>query len=185
MNLIELIKSRRTIRKFKQKDVPVDLLRELVDCARLAPSAANSQALEYIIIKNSDIIKQVYKNTNWAGARDIPPVYIAVLINAQRVSKWGVIRDVGAAVENILLAGYANNLGACWIAAADMDKIKKVLNLDEKYTVDSLIAIGYPDEKSVTEDLDTETKYWKDDKNITHVPKRPLEKILIIKDGKA
>jgi nitroreductase len=188
MDFINIIKTRRSIRKFKQDELPIQDLKELIDCARLAPSAANVQPLEYAIITNKDKKEEIFQTTRWAGyiqngtpqEQEKPTAFIAIIIDNEKVSQWGAVRDIGASAENIMLAAHAKNIGTCWIASADMEKVKTVLNLEEKYTVDSLIALGYPAEESCIENDDEKVKYWKDESDKMHVPKRKLESILKI-----
>jgi len=189
MNTIEAIKTRRSVRKFKQQEIPDNDLIDLIDCAHLAPSAANKQPLEYIIIKNSEIREQIFQTTKWAGyiapkgtpvEGEKPTAFIVVLTDNDRMSQWKATRDAGAAIENILIAGQAKGIASCWIISADMEKVREILKIDAKYSVDSLIALGYPAEKSVVCEMDNEVKYWKDDKGLMHVPKRPLKDIYTI-----
>lgn len=90
MDIYELIKKRRTIRRFKQKEIPLELLEKFVDMARIAPSGANIQPLEYIIVNDKKIVDEIFPLTGWAGylGKDgVPPeekrpvAYIVVLIN--------------------------------------------------------------------------------------------------------
>lgn len=122
MDIRDVIKQRRTIRKFRQDPIDDNILRDLVDCARLAPSGSNRQPLEFIVVKDKEMCAKVFENTGWAdyiaprgtpkeGER--PTAYIVILINKERSSKWVDI-DVGTAFENILLAVGARNRGMCY-----------------------------------------------------------------------
>ncbi|MBU2457889.1 MAG: nitroreductase family protein, partial [Planctomycetes bacterium] len=87
--------------------------------------------------------------------------------------------DAAAAIENILLAAWGKGIGSCWLGLIDREKISQILNIAPKYHIDSVVALGKPAEKPVMEDAKTEdTKYYLDDKDTLHVPKRPLKKIL-------
>ena len=88
------------------------------------------------------------------------------------------LRDIGAAAENIILSLWADGVGSCWIASLDKDKLKAILNIPDKYRIDSVIAGGFPAEYPQLEEDSCNVKYWLDDKNRLHVPKRPLRDIL-------
>jgi nitroreductase len=186
MDIYEIIKKRRTIRRFKQREIPVELLERFVDMARIAPSAANMQPIEYIIVNDKKILDEIFPFTGWAGylGKDGPPsegkrpvAYIVVLINKE-IKSPKPNHDVGAAVENILLSATYEGIGCCWIGSINRVKLMEILKVPENYEIDSVIALGYPDEESVIEEYKGSVKYWKDEKGIMHVPKRSLRDIL-------
>jgi len=111
MDIYEIIKKRRTIRRFKQKEIKSELLLKFVDMARIAPSASNLQPLEYIIVNKKEIVDKIFPNLGWAGylGKEGPPpegkrpvAYIVVVIN-KNIQSSSYQHDSGAAIENILL----------------------------------------------------------------------------------
>ena len=186
MSIYKTILARRTIRRFKQRAIPKVVLRKLVNAARLAPSAANLQPLEFIVVKNKNITAKIFPHLKWAGYIALyatpsqpqrPVVFIIVLVNkAKAVLKYAAY-DVGAAAQNIILSAWECGIGACWMQAIKRDKIKKILNIDKNYRLDSVISLGYREEKPVVEDFKSSVKYWKDKKGILHVPKRSIKQI--------
>lgn len=186
MDIYEIIRKRRTIRRFKQKEIPLELLEKFVDMARLAPSGANMQPLEYIIVNDKNLLEQIFPLTGWAGylGKDGPPpegkrpvAYIVVLINKDIKSPTPE-HDAGASVENILLSATYEGIGSCWIGSINREKLREILKIPENYEIDTIIALGYPDEESFVEEFSGSIKYWKDEKGIMHVPKRRLKDIL-------
>lgn len=184
--LYDLITSRRTIRIFKQKKVPLAVIKKAVNAARLAPSAANLQYLEYLVVTGSKSCQKVFPHTRWAGylrPKRIPPkgkrptAYIVILANNKK-SKQPDLRDAGAAAENIILSLLTQKVGSCWIGALDRAALRKLLKIPKKYTIDSLIACGYPAESPKLETSSKVVKYWLDKKGRLHVPKRPLKDVL-------
>ena len=112
MTVLELIRKRRTIRRFQQKKIFFDDLKEIVDTGRLAPSASNLQPLEYIVIDAEDMLQPAFEMTKWAGylppasgrppSGQTPVAFIIILINRDiRPNAGG--QDVGAAAENMIL----------------------------------------------------------------------------------
>ena len=186
MNLLELIKTRRTIRKFKQKPISNDILMDIVDCARLAPCASNKQPLEYIVVTNKNLCENIFQNLRWAAYLypngtpnddEKPVCYIAVIINKNRLTKWTGI-DVGLAVENLILAAWAYNIGSCILGSINKEKVKIILNIPDEYELETIVALGYPAQQSIAEDNDETVMYYLDENGNMHVPKRPLNKII-------
>lgn len=185
MDIYEIIMKRRTIRRYKQKPLSRELLVKFIEMARVAPSAANLQPLEYIIVDDKTVVSDIYPNLGWAGylGKDGPPpegkrpvAYIVVIANKEINSNYQ--HDSGAAIENILLCAAYEGIGSCWIGSINRKNVRKILEIPENYIIDSIIALGYPDEKSVIEKADKSIKYWKDEKGIMHIPKRKTEEIL-------
>lgn len=185
MKVFEAIKERRSIRKFKDETVPYSELRELVEAARIAPSAANLQPLEYLIVDDTELEKEVFQNLGWAGYVDWEPsfeerprAYILVLVDEENETKW-TSYDAGLAIENICLATVAKNLGTCILGSIDKDAIREILEIPEGKRLDLAVAIGVPDQESeIDESLNEDVEYWIDEDENFHVPKRDLDDIL-------
>jgi len=188
MDVVELIKSRRSIRQFKQKEIPQDILINCVDAARIAPSAANLQPLEYILVTDKEQVDYLFPLLRWAAyinpkgdpkPGQHPTAYLIVLLNENHGEKWK-FHDVGAAVENFMLAALSYGLGSCWLASVDRDLIRSFYRIPEEYSIDSVIALGYPAEEPLLETSDETVQYWQDSDDRLHVPKRSIGKILRI-----
>jgi nitroreductase len=187
MNVEEAIYKRRTIRRFKQEKISLEILKKLVDFARVAPSGTNLQSVEYIIVHKPEISEQLFPYVKWArslprgertpeiGMR--PTAYIIVLLNT-KIKKSYYEFDIGASVENILLGAVNYGLGACWMGSINANKVRALLEIPDFYQITHVISLGYPDEKSVVEPYEDSFTYWKDDKGVMHVPKRSLGEII-------
>ena len=184
----ELLQKRRTIRKFKQQPLTKDQLSEYIDAARLAPSAANMQPLKYVAIASKEMADAMFPLVKWAGylAPDYDPTegerptaYVAVCINT-RIRQGGCDMDIGAAVENLILAALSDGVGACWMGSIDRPKIGELLHLPEYLTLSCVVALGYPEEDpkevAVRED---NIRYYLDETDTLCVPKRALTDVLI------
>jgi hypothetical protein len=90
--------------------------------------------------------------------------------------------DAGAAIENLLLAAWEKGLGGCWIASIDRDRLRTILNVPEHLDIDSVISLGYPAEQPVGEEMTDSVKYYLDDDDTLHVPKRRLADIQLEAD---
>ena len=182
----ETIVGRRTIRKFRPEPVPRELLERLVDAARLAPSAANLQPLEFVVVDEATLKAAVFPCLKWAAyiapagdpqPGEEPTAYVVTLANA-KVREKMFEYDIGAAMENMILAALEEGVGSCWMLSIDRDKLRAVLGVPEDYRIDSVLALGYPAEEPAAEVMGDSCKYWKDEAGRLHVPKRALKTVL-------
>ena len=187
MDVYEAILSRRSIRRFQQKPIKLESLKKFVNAARLAPSAANLQPLEYFVVNEKGLCGKVFETLSWAGyilpkwlpdKEERPVAYIIILVKDTN-NKW-YSRDAGLASENIVLTAEDEGIGSCIVCNIDRDRLQEILKIPKNMIVDSLIALGYKAEKSVVEDFKDSVKYWRDENEVLHVPKRRLEDIIHI-----
>ena len=187
MDIEEAIKKRRTIRRFKQDSIPREILKKLIDYARIAPAGSNIQCVEYIIAESPAMRKKMFPLVRWAGSlpEDLrtpesgrqPTAYIIVLVNT-KIKQSYYDFDVGAAVENILLGAVSFGIGTCWMGSIESEKIRVLLDIPDFYEIKHVISLGYPDEESFMEPYEDSYKYWKNPDGTMHVPKRDLDDII-------
>lgn len=187
MNLKKALIERRSIRRFKQTEVDKKDLVYLVDMARRAPFAANGQQLRYLIVVQPRLVHEVFNRTAWAAyvkpRRDpvwgvsSPMAFIAV-----SAPKYGASQEVnvGAALQSMSLAAHGIGLGSCWLGAFRKEEVAKILMVPNDRELLYLMAIGYPDETPVSEDIrgDESVKYYLDDNDVLHVPKIRAEDLI-------
>ena len=182
----ELIKSRRTIRKFSQKPITEELLLSYVEAARVAPSGANLQPLKYIVVNSKEMTDKMFPLVKWAGYLapeynpkddERPTAYIVVCADTG-IRQNGYDMDVGASVENIILSALSDGVGACWMAAIDRDGIRNLLKIPDSMEIPCLVALGYPEENPKEVGISTDIKYYLEDE-ILCVPKRSIDEVLI------
>jgi nitroreductase len=153
MELMEAIKGRRSIRKFKKQDIPTEFINQLIEAASYAPSAGNIQPWEFIVVKNPQIKEKLVKAAYNQAQVEQAPVIIVVCADEKRsslgYSKRGTtlycLQDTAAATQNILLTAYSLGLGTCWIGAFDEDEAKKALKTPDGVRPVVMIPFGYPD----------------------------------------
>lgn len=190
MDFEKLAPARRTIRRFRQQMIPDEELLHLVDMARHASCAVNLQPLTYVIAKDQELVRNIFEGTAWGGlvsprrnpvwGESAPPVFIAVTAPAN--AGGGVLADAGAAIQMLELAAWEKNIGCCWLGSFKPETVKKLLELDDDRKVLYLVAAGYPAESPVGEDAkDGKTAYYLDENDVLHVPKRPVNEIVIWK----
>jgi nitroreductase len=147
MNAIEVMKTRRSIRKFKNGPIPDEILRDIIDCARLAPSGHNAQPWHFVVVTDAAIKDQIASLARWGSFIREASACIAVFCDTRADLR---IEDASAATENIMLAAWHYGLGTCWVNSRKREHSKGVeslLKCPATYELMSLVAVGYPDEK--------------------------------------
>lgn len=185
MEVNTAIIQRRTIRLFQDRAVPKEVLMELAELARFYPSGGNRQPIRYAIVTREETRAQVFSCLRWAAYLpdfQIPPhqrpqAYIVLLADCV-----GCDQDVGAAAASLLLAARSAGLDGCWLGSVDRDAVRKILDVDPGYQIAAVLALGYAAQESVSEDMEDDHKYYLDEKNVLHVPKRKKEELLLYCD---
>lgn len=152
MDLMEAIKTRRSIRRFKEVPVPESLLKDALNAARLAPSADNTQPWKFVVVRDEQTKLRLAAACN--GQKFIaqaPVVLVACGLPDEAFQTVGGymsshVIDVSIAIDHLTLAAHASGLGTCWIAWFKEDKVREVLGIPEDVRVVALTPIGYPAE---------------------------------------
>ena len=147
---IKVLKSRRSIRNYTSKVVPRNIIEEIVDCGRLAPTAMNDQPWEFIIVTNRELLKQIPPMLG--HAEFISNAAFTVLVFARETNY--AIEDCCAATENLLIAAAAHGLGSCWVAGTKQSYgpiVAKAFGAPEDRQLISIVSFGYPAEEPQVE----------------------------------
>lgn len=175
-DILNLIKTRRSIRKYKSQDVPEDHLNKILEAARWSPSAINKQPWQFVVVKDQNIKKEISNNVHLTNRFvSKAPVIMVVCADLEKSQKWALV-DCALACQNILLEAHSLGLGSCFIGAFNEDKIKNILKIPDKMKILGLITIGYPAEKpqaSPRLDIDQIVSY--DNYNQKKVKTSPLK----------
>jgi nitroreductase len=153
MEVFNTILKRRSIRKFKDKNVEDEKVEILLQSAMAAPSACNKRPWEFYVIKNSEILAQLKKVSMFSNRN--APLSIVVAGNDKRFLNHRVndfwIQDCSAAIQNFLISATELGLGTCWCGLYPMvtpvKKVREILKLDNYIIPLALIHVGYPDEE--------------------------------------
>jgi Nitroreductase len=184
----ELTTKARTYRRFKEgSPIAIETLTDIVDTARVVPSAGNGQPLRYAVSVNRDMNARIFANLKWAAALkewpgplegERPAGYI--VMGSNTAPKLHQI-DLGIAAQTIQLGLAAQGITCCMLASINAKAIHQLVGFPEDIPVLLVLALGYPGEKVVLEPLpaDGGTTYWRDEKDNHHVPKRALQDILL------
>ena len=183
----ELVRKNRSYRRFYQdKRVTREQLIELVKLARITPSAANRQPFKYRIVCDEAECEQVFECLGFAGylkdwdgpsEGEKPAGYIIILSDAKANAEV----DAGIVGQTMLLGAVEQGMGGCFFGNVKRDILSAKLNLPDNSKIVYVIAFGYPKEEVVLEDIpgDGDIKYYRDDNQVHHVPKKKLEDIII------
>lgn len=187
-----IIKKNRSYRRFnEQREIAPETLKELISLARYAPSAANRQPLKYIISHEQEKNEKIFPCLSWAGylenwtgpePGERPAAYV-IILNDNEINQEpeAAKTDVGIAAQSILLGAVRKDLGGCIFGAIDRKKLRQNLDIQDRYDIMNIIALGEPDEKIVLETSESkeDIKYWRDEQGVHHVPKRPLNELIL------
>ena len=145
MDILDLIKTRRSIRKYTPEKVSDDDINKLVEAGRWAPSSSNKQPWKFIIVSKEETLRALSSVLKTGRFIVDAPLAIAVVVDPASSRRY--LEDGGAAIQNILLEAHALGLGACWIGCYDApqeEPAKNVLGIPENERLQAIIAIGYP-----------------------------------------
>lgn len=188
MEFKSLVLKNRSYRRFDESvEICKDLLLELVELARLTPSAANLQPLKYFVSADRELNDRIFPYLNWAGyLKDWPgpgpgerPAGYIIICGDSEISK-NIDCDHGIAAQTILLGAVERGLGGCMIASLDRNGLRKEIALPEHLRILLVLALGKPAETVVLEEAgQAGIRYYRDENQVHHVPKRPLKEIVI------
>jgi nitroreductase len=148
MDAIEALKTRRCVRAYTGESVPREIIEDLIDCGRLAPTARNVQPWEFVVVTDPGMLRKIAQTTDFG--RHIADAAVCILVLCKETKYY--LEDGSAATENILLAARAHGLGACWVAGdkkAYTGEILKLIGAPKGYKLISLIPVGRPLEQPV------------------------------------
>ncbi len=149
MDILEIIRHRRSIRRYKSK-IPSDSdIERVLEAARWAPSGLNNQPWRFLIIKEKTRKDNLAGFTKYGGIiRGAPVVVVVCMDIADSYNRDKDLMATGACIQNMCLQAHSMGLGTCWLGEIlnKKDEVRKYLNLDEDLELMAVIALGYPDE---------------------------------------
>ena len=149
---LALLHGRRSIRRYRTDPVPDELLEQVLEAGRLAPSASNRQPWHFVVVRDDDIQRQVahhaaYYFIRWAHVEEAP-VLIALCGDAKsRIYRQFLHEDIGLAGGQMMLQAHVLGLGTCWLGGLDRNAIADVLQVPEGVEVIGILTLGYPAEE--------------------------------------
>ena len=190
MNMIELIKKSRSVRRF-DASVPVtrDTLIGLIDAARFAPTGANKQPLRFLPVAEKAACDKLFPMLHWAMAlpewkgpepNERPAAYIVILADTEIVPEQRVAMDVGIAAQTIALTAASIDLGCCMLGAFKKEDLTQCLQLPDTLIPELVLAIGKKGEniRLVDARKGNDLRYYRDEMDNHCVPKRTLDELV-------
>ena len=156
MELMNIIKTRRSIRKFKDEPVPDNQIYEILEAGRWSPSGKNNQPWRFVVIKNKTIKEKLAALTKYSPIIKSSDFCIAVFYHTPS----GYDRDkdlmsIGSSIQNMMLQAHSMNIGSVWLGEIlkNKDKINPILEIDQENENMAIIAFGYSDEEADSDRL--------------------------------
>lgn len=162
MDAVECIKTRRSIRAYKDEPVSRETIKEIIDVARMAPTWKNSQTIRYIVVEDKALLEKIaseatlgFKHNNGIISKCDKLVIIAQInkrcgyerdgsFSTSKGAGWEMF-DAGIAAQTFCLAAHEKGVGSCILGIFDDAKVAEIIGLEEGKTVAALIPIGYPE----------------------------------------
>lgn len=188
-NFKDLVKANRSCRRFDNSfALDTQTLTDLVELARYTASGANNQPLKYIISSSREQNDKIFSCLTWAAylkewkgpePAEQPTGYIVILGDTTIANNFWC--DHGIAAQTMLLGARARGLAGCMFAAINIKKLKELLGIGDHLEVKLVIALGKPVEEACIDDVgdDGDIRYFRDENQIHHVPKRKLEDLIL------
>ncbi len=188
MNLRDIVTKTRSYRRFDESyKIDYRTLESLVGLARLSSTGGNRQPLKFMIYNTPKDCEKIFPYLAWAAyltgwhgpeRGERPTGYIIILGDTSITDIFGV--DHGIAAQTMMLGATEAGLGGCIIASIKREELRDEIGLPDKYEILLILALGKPVENVIIEEIkDDDVKYWRDDENNHHVPKRTLKELII------
>ena len=152
-NILNVIKSRRSIRKFQKKEIPEKILDELIEALIWAPSAGNLQSRKFYFVFNEGVKEKLVEKAGVQSFITQAPLVIVTCTNWKITHRYGKkgkqysICDTAMSIQNIMLQAHNLGLGSVPLGAFDKEEVSKILNLPEDLKPFLIVPVGYPAEK--------------------------------------
>ncbi|MBN2566516.1 nitroreductase family protein [Candidatus Woesearchaeota archaeon] len=155
MDVLEAIRTRRSIRKYLAIPVEWEKIGRVLEAGKQAPCSGNIQNWKFVVVLNSQNRHKIAEASLQQYWMETAPVHVVVVGESSKAKQYYGIRgerlytiqNCSAAIENMLLAAHAMGLGACWVSAFDENMVSRALNCLDDVRPQAIITLGYPDEK--------------------------------------
>ena len=154
MSILEIIKERRSIRKFQKKEIPEKIVDKLIESLIWAPSAGNLQSRKFYFIFEEKIKEKLVEAALGQNFIAQAPLVVVGCVDKEKVDYYGErgenlysICDVSASIQNMMLLAKELGLGTCWVGAFNEGDVSKILNLPNNLRPIVILPVGYPAEK--------------------------------------
>ena len=150
MDVFEAVTQRKSIRKYKDKEIEKEKLIKVLESARIAPSASNRQEWKFIVVKDEDTRSRLVSAAHYQKfVGQAPVTIVACSTESERIMPCGqhaYTVDLSIAVSFMMLEATELGLGTCWLGAFDEGKVKKIIGIPDEIRVPVMFTLGYADE---------------------------------------
>ncbi len=130
-SLVDVLLSRRSIRRYENKEIPNDVLRKVLEAGRQAPSAANRQPMHFIVITDEALKKELSKGLFNRFIKDSPVTLVGCAKTGDILTgKWSIV-DTTIALQNMVIAAWSMGVGSCWIGDFNENRVKQLLKIPD------------------------------------------------------
>ncbi|OLS15871.1 MAG: nitroreductase [Promethearchaeota archaeon CR_4] len=168
MSTTEPLKSRVSVRKFTKQPIPQEILKDILECGRWAPSGLNNQPWFFVTVTIRDLLEQLAKCTSSGDVIQQSTACIAVFLDMPKgYHRTKDVQTMGACIENILLAVHMHGLGACWLGEIlnKKEQVCIILNIPvDRFELMAVIAMGFPNEKTNRSNRVPLEEIWREEK---------------------
>lgn len=189
MDLHKLYEGCRTYRRFKQDQIPAEILEEIAETARTRSCAMNGQVLKFLVVSSPVAVKNIQPCLTWAAKlpkeigtpkEDKQPTAFIILLEPEKAHAFADI-DLGIAIDTMAITAWSHGVGSCMLGAVNKAKLAEAVSIPEGYVVRMVLALGYPDHKSNIVDLpqDGSLNYYVDENRDYYVPKKSSADVII------
>lgn len=150
MNVIDAIRSRRSIRKFRDANIEDEKVNIILDAGRWAPSGMNNQPWQFIVVRNRETMDKIAQCTIYGSIVKSANLLIAVFLDKDEMyDRTKDVMAIGAAIQNMLLAVHSLDLGAVWLGEIlkEKEKVNRILDVPDSLELMAVLALGHPVEK--------------------------------------
>ncbi len=154
MSILDIIKTRRSVREFKDQEIPESAIDVLIEALRWAPSAGNLQSRKFYFVFNEAVrnkLAQAGLRRDFVSFIARAPLVVVACADLRIASRYGergtdlyCIQDTAASVQNLLLAAHDLGLGTCWVGAFKEKTVKEILDMPDYLRPVVLVPVGYP-----------------------------------------
>ena len=153
-SFLDLLRSRRSIRRYRQEPVPDEMVEQLLEAGRWAPSASNQQPWAFVVVRDEEIRQQIAQHAAFFGDREarIEAVPLLIVLCGQvrsQVSHKFLRGELGMAGMQMMLHAHVLGLGSCWIDGLDREAVARILQVPQDMRIIAMLAVGFPAELPV------------------------------------
>ena len=190
MDLMELLKTRRSFRRFDQsRPVPDSVIQKIARAQQYASCSGNSQSLRYIMVSDPALVEEIFALTRWAAKLppedgqpkpgEHPTLLAVVMIDKAAQNDWTPM-DAGIAMNNMTLAAWEEGVGSCILGNVARVPLAKLLDIPEQMHVYTVVAFGYPTHRSTLREVEPseDLTYYLDENRDYVVPRKKIEEVI-------